>query len=113
MNVLYCLRCEGDRYYVGQTPMGRFETRLDEHINWHGAKWTTLHKPLEVLWKRHVSDTEVAREEDRACCEIMRQFGINSCRGGLFNIGRDVRGLPWWAKPVYKQYEQEILAASS
>ena len=113
MRTLYCLSCEEGRFYVGQTPQGRFETRLSEHKFHNGAKWTTRFKPLTVLWTRAVPDNKVEYEEDVECCGIMRKHGINSCRGGLFNIGRDVRTIPFWAQPMYKAAESEIMAASS
>ena len=108
---LYCLKLEGGRFYVGQTPKGRFATRLREHERYNGAKWTSRFKPKEVLWTRTVDVSDVKHAEDAACCDIMRRHGINSCRGGLFNIGSDVREMPWWAQPIYRQYEKEILRA--
>ena len=112
MRTLYCLECEHGRFYVGETPYGRFEQRLYEHKYRHGAKWTTAHKPLRVLWKREVDDDEVAKCEDDEVCRIMRRLGINSVRGGLFNIGRDVKTLPWWARDPYRAHTAEIQAAS-
>ena len=113
MRTLYCLECGPGRFYVGQTPQGRFQARLREHKHSNGAKWTTAHKPTGVLWTRRVGEDEVEAAEDRACCMVMRLHGLNSCRGGLFNIGRDVREMPGWAQPIYKRFETEILAASS
>ena len=113
MKTLYCLECEEERFYVGQTPEGRFETRLYEHKFRNGAKWTSKYKPIRVLWTRTVWEAEVDALEDEECCRIMRARGLNSCRGGMFNIGRDVRDMPHWAQPIYKRYKTEILAASS
>ena len=110
---LYCLRLTGGRFYVGQTPVGRFARRLHEHIHLGGALWTTRFPPIDVLWTRVVSENFVEEEEDRACCHIMRLRGINSCRGGLFNIARDVAKLPKWAQAVYKNHEQEIMTATT
>ena len=113
MRTLYCLVCEHGRFYVGETPHGRFRTRLYEHKFKHGAKWTTLHKPIRVLWKKNVDDGDVARLEDEACCEIMISHGLNSVRGGLFNIGSDVHTLPWWARDPYTRHRDAILLATA
>ena len=113
MRTLYCLQCEHDRFYIGETPDGRFETRLYEHMYKRGAKWTTRHKPINVMWTKDVADVDVGRLEDEECCAIMRKFGLNSCRGGLFNIGKDVHTLPWWAGALYKEHKVEILSASA
>ena len=108
MQTLYCLELVGGRFYVGQTPFGRFSRRYDEHFR-RGAKWTTRFAPRRVLWTREVPKTDADYLEDRACCEIMREHGLNSCRGGTFNIGRDVRVMPKWAKPMYKAVEEDIM----
>ena len=113
MRTLYCLECEHHRFYVGETPCGRFDKRLYEHKYKQGAKWTTLHKPIRVLWKRTVADDEVKRLEDEETCRIMMTHGINSVRGGLFNIGTDVKTLPWWARDPYTEHRDAILAAGS
>ena len=110
---LYCLKLAEGRFYVGQTPVGRFKRRLYEHRFLKGALWTTRFPPIDVVWTRTVSENFIKEEEDRACCHIMRLRGINSCRGGLFNIGRDVRRLPKWAQPVYRRHEREIMEATN
>ena len=113
MPCLYCLKLKPPkRFYVGQTPVGRFETRLDEHKYYGGAKWTTRHGVDNVLWKKYVSEAEVKYLEDLECAKIMAQHGINSCRGGLFNIAKDVERIPVWARPVYVERAAQIMAAS-
>ena len=113
MKTLYCLKMRTEhRWYIGQTPIDRFSTRLDEHRYHRGAKWTTKHGVDRVVWTRPVSDDEVDRTEDEECCKIMCEHGINSCRGGLFNIAADVTRMPVWAKEVYKEKAFAILAAS-
>ena len=113
MKTLYCLKMKSPRrWYVGQTPVDRFSTRLDEHKYYRGARWTTKHGVDSVVWKRCVSDDEADEMEDEECCKIMCRHGINSCRGGLFNIGADVSRMPTWARAVYKSKASSIAKAS-
>ena len=112
--VIYCLELEGGRYYVGQTPCGRFQKRLDEHKYLGGAKWTTRFKPLRVLWKETVPDEEADEAEEDAVFKIMLKCGRNSVRGGTFNIARDVpRKGPRWLKGVYRENWRRITAVSN
>ena len=110
---IYCLELEGGRYYVGQTPCGRFQKRFEEHLYLGGAKWTTRFKPLRVLWKENVPDEAADEAEEMAVYKIMLKCGRNSVRGGTFNIARDVhaRG-PRWLKGIYKENWQKITAVS-
>ena len=111
MRTLYCLKLEKGRYYVGETPKGRFERRLWEHDH-GGAKWTTRFPVQGVVWTREVADGDIEREEDAANVAIMKRRGKNSCRGGSFNIGRDVYAMPRWAKDVYRNSWAQIEASS-
>ena len=110
MKTLYCLQLQKNKFYVGQTPKGRFKRRLWEHHH-GGAKWTTRFPPLHVLWTRVVSDLSVDLAEDEACIHVMLRHGPNSCRGGSFNICRNVsdRG-PRWMNDLYKHYWKSIVA---
>ena len=114
MYTIYCLECEGGRYYVGQTPKGRLHQRFDEHVYYRGSKWTSRFKPKRILWKIDVPSCEADAAEERAVFELMKRYGRNSVRGGTFNIGCDVskRG-PRWLKGIYKEHWNEILAAGS
>ena len=110
MKTVYCLRLQKGRFYVGQTPCDRLETRLWEHDQ-GGAKWTTRFPKQELLWSRQVKDSAADEVEDEENCRIMMKHGPNSCRGGTFNIGRDVRRMPVWAGELYRHYWSVISAA--
>ena len=110
---IYCLELEGGRFYVGQTPCGRFAKRYEEHMYLGGAKWTTRFKPVRVLWKKRVLDENADDAEEEAVYNIMLKSGRNSVRGGTFNIGSDVpRCGPRWLKGIYKRNWQRIAAVS-
>ena len=42
----YCLKLEDDCWYVGKT--NDFPTRMKDHFRNKGARWTRLHKPIEI-----------------------------------------------------------------
>jgi hypothetical protein len=101
MQTIYCLELAGGRFYVGQTPVGRFPTRYEEHFR-GGSKWTLRFKPVRVMWTRDVPFGDADRIEDAEVLKIMLEHGANSCRGGTFNIARDVSFCPMWAKRGYR-----------
>jgi predicted GIY-YIG superfamily endonuclease len=109
---IYCLECADGRYYVGQTPRGRLARRFEEHLYYGGAKWTTRFAPIKIVWKFHVRCELADEAEENAVFEIMLKRGRNSCRGGTFNVGRDVgiRG-PRWLKGPYLEHWDAITAA--
>jgi predicted GIY-YIG superfamily endonuclease len=46
--MIYVLLLEENKFYVGysERPVGE---RFIEHFNYQGSKWTTLHRPVQVL----------------------------------------------------------------
>ena len=90
MKTLYCLKCKSPRrWYVGQTPIDRFSTRLDEHKYYRGAKWTSKHGVDSVVWTRPVSDDEADEAEDE---EAQRELerGLRDGHSNLFIYMRDL-----------------------
>lgn len=113
MKILYCLKCKTpDRYYVGITEVWRWEARHREHISGEGAQWTQKHGVDKVMWKRTVPSKDARRLEDEECALLCCQYGMNGCRGGLFNIRSDVAELPRWIVRPYFERRAEIMAAS-
>ena len=113
MKLLYCLKCKtAGRYYVGTTEVWRWNERHKEHTSAQGALWTRKHGVEKVMWKRIVSNKDARRLEDEACALICCRYGINGCRGGLFNLRSDVRDIPSWIVRPYFERAEEIRAAS-
>lgn len=113
--LLYCLKCKTPgRYYIGTTADWRWGDRLLEHKSGLGALWTRIHGFGKVMWIRTVRDKDAKRLEDEACAIMCARHGINSCRGGLFNIRSDVpvHEMPRWIVRPYFERRVEILAAS-
>lgn len=75
---LYVIECEGGKYYVGIT--GNPRKRLGAHFGGTGAVWTTIHRPLRVLWC-YLSFTP-SQDERKETLEMMYLFGQDHVRGG-------------------------------
>jgi predicted GIY-YIG superfamily endonuclease len=72
---LYILRCEDDTWYVGIT--FNLNIRFAQHWSGVGAKWTRLHKPVEV-----VEVIYPATNENEKTLELMNKYGWERVRGG-------------------------------
>ena len=75
----YVLKCEDDCYYIGITH--NLNQRLAQHFSGQGAKWTKLHKPLQLI-ETHYPATRQTEEE--VTLDIMREFGWEKVRGGKY-----------------------------
>ena len=56
MDVLYVLRLRNDKWYIGRT--SNLERRFEQHMNGDGAKWTSLHKPINIHESRPLVSDE-------------------------------------------------------
>jgi predicted GIY-YIG superfamily endonuclease len=72
--VVYILRLEDDCYYVGITM--NLNQRLAQHWTESGAKWTKLHKPIEVLRVVYRGD------EQDITNDMIALYGREKVRGG-------------------------------
>ena len=92
---LYALKLEHNKYYVGFTGKQNPYNRVKEHIEGEGAKWTQLHKPVEVLEIRDAGEmtlTQIKAYEQNLTWAYMQAYGTNKVRGGIFNYpGRILR----------------------
>ena len=79
MDKIYVLRLHNDKWYVGRT--GNVERRFEQHMNGDGAKWTFLHKPINIHETRDIITED---DEDMITREYMKQFGIYNVRGGKY-----------------------------
>jgi predicted GIY-YIG superfamily endonuclease len=79
MDKIYVLRLHNDKWYVGRT--SNVERRFEQHKNGDGAKWTFLHKPINI---HEIREIKSDNDEDRITREYMKQFGIYNVRGGRY-----------------------------
>ena len=76
---LYVLQLEGDNYYVGITADP--ETRMAAHLTGGGAKWTQLHKPIDILLLTEISGN-CRKKESEMTLRMMEEYGVDNVRGG-------------------------------
>jgi len=92
---LYALKLEHNKYYVGFTGKQNPYNRIKEHVEGEGAKWTQLHKPVEVLEIRDAGEMTLAQikaYEQNLTWAYMTTYGTNKVRGGIVNYtGRVLR----------------------
>lgn len=79
--VIYGLECAGGKYYVGRVRVASAKDRIDAHFRGDGATWTTLHKPLHVVFKEEGN----VFDEDKHVVRLMNKYGIENVRGGTFS----------------------------
>lgn len=94
---LYALKLEDGKYYVGFTARYNPYDRIMQHVEGlgEGARWTELHKPVEVIEVRDIGVTQIERAkalERNLTWEYMKIYGANNVRGGIINYtGKIVR----------------------
>ena len=100
---VYQLALENNKHYFGTTPTWRKETRLSEHRDGGGSKWTALYPPVEHnpvvrTWTfGYGKKKEAYAFENQKVEEFLNLYGIDSCRGGVNNYGKP-GGYRWWVR---------------
>ena len=77
--LLYVLKLENEKYYVGITYNLNF--RYAQHCQGHGAKWTKLHKPVGIT---EVRTQATLGSENEVVHEYMTKYGKANVRGGSY-----------------------------
>ena len=80
MGQVYILRLRGKKWYVGYTD--RSITRVLEHAQKKGAKWTKKYPPLKNYLYEMSSPDHTLEDEDRITLSLMAKHGIRNVRGG-------------------------------
>tara|TARA_B100001750_G_C15275664_1_gene479833 strand:- start:44 stop:622 length:579 start_codon:yes stop_codon:yes gene_type:complete len=80
MGVVYILRLEQGKWYVGWT--NRNIERIWEHVEGDGAKWTQRYPPVEGREVFYMQDGHKPPDENRITLETMKKHGIRNVRGG-------------------------------
>jgi predicted GIY-YIG superfamily endonuclease len=77
---LYVLKLEDECYYIGMSYNLNF--RWGQHFNGCGAKWTRLHKPLEVV--KVIYPATEKGIENRITKEYIDMYGRDKVKGGSY-----------------------------
>ena len=86
---------------------------MREHFSGDGSMWCKRHGVESLVWsKDFVSESFCRQQEDVECANILRKHGWNACRGGLFNLAKDVCVMPSWIVRPYFEHKNEIDEAS-
>ena len=80
MCVIYILKLEQGKYYVGKT--NDIDNRLDKHYNNTGSYWTTKYKPIDPPYAVYYNCDDF--DEDKYTIQMMAKYGIDDVRGGSF-----------------------------
>lgn len=75
--LVYVLKLEDDCYYVGSTY--NLNQRLAQHYTGNGAKFTRLHKPIEVLEVVYPAGKTTENDTTK---RYMDKFSAEKVRGG-------------------------------
>jgi predicted GIY-YIG superfamily endonuclease len=78
--IIYAIRCNNDRYYVGRTNR-LLEERVLEHFTNNGSSWTKMYPPDEVV---ESFESENPLDEDACVKKYMKKYGVENVRGGSY-----------------------------
>ena len=79
MTIIYILRLQNNKYYVGKTD--NIIKRYQEHLNGQGSAWTRKYPPTSLV--KSIENAS-AFDEDKVTKEYMAKYGINNVRGGSY-----------------------------
>lgn len=86
---IYVLKCQGDKYYVGQTV--NIARRLREHQEGKGCWFTIKYPPIGVIdnfYAGYLTENEALHYENLTTARYMDIYSIDDVRGGMF-VTRD------------------------
>ena len=78
-SVVYILRLESNKYYVGTS--ANLPRRLKDHFRGRGSVWTKKYKPIEVM---DIIENKDIFTEDNTTKTLMFKHGIEEVRGGTY-----------------------------
>lgn len=85
MVLIYVLKLEDNKYYIGKTKNNIDNDvdikRINDHFNNKGSDWTLKYKPIEIVETFNFSDDY---DEDKYTLKYMGKYGIENVRGGSF-----------------------------
>jgi len=61
---VYILLCKGGTFYTGYTK--NLNTRMNQHMNGKGAKYTKMHKPKKIAYTEEFTSRAKAMRRERS-----------------------------------------------
>jgi len=95
-----------DHYYVGSTPVHRFEERMREHAVDFGCKWTQRHGVDSLVGKFKCLECMSNDLEQEVTAMFVRKYGLRGVRGGDINNTRAdcYDNLSYWVPRKLRKY---------
>jgi len=93
MVMIYILKLESNKYYVGKT--NKPITRLNDHFSQTASAWTKKYKPIQI---HELRPDRPDTDEQIVTQEYMKKYGIDNVRGG-----------PWCKITLTKPEKQMIV----
>lgn len=97
MELIYIIKLEKSKYYIGKTR--NIDKRWEEHLTGNGSGWTKKYKPLSLITT--IKSTSQF-DEDKYVKEYMAKYGIDNVRGGTYsNIVLDANSIAVLEKEIW------------
>ena len=77
--IVYILQCDDGSFYTGITP--NLERRFQEHKEGRGGRYTSLHKPLRIVYSENFMTRSDALKRERQIKGWSRQKKENLIKG--------------------------------
>jgi len=81
MSILFIIKCQEDKYYLGLTNnfVSIFFTHFENHNN---ILWLNIYKPIAILHIKQFFDVNML---DDCVIHYMYIYGIENVRGGIYD----------------------------
>ena len=83
---VYMLCCSDGSYYVGHTD--DLEKRITEHENGEGCDYTSMKRPVRLVWSQEFDTREKAKEMEARLKKWSRRKKEALIRGDFYEIRR-------------------------
>lgn len=78
MTIIYTLKLENDKYYIGRSNIPK--NRILDHFSENGSEWTKKYKPIKVMSQINGDPFD----EEKHTLIAMDKYGVDNVRGGSY-----------------------------
>jgi len=79
---VYVLLCEDGSFYTGYTQ--NLESRMKLHMRGNGARYTRIHRPIELVYVEEFSSTNEAMKEEKRIKRLSHQQKLKLAQAKYF-----------------------------